>query len=407
MHHPSKIIRLLAEHWPTLDALVNHFGYTPFSLQDLQGLMQRHNPHWRPEKCFKEAERFVTLDIAIPLPKSSLLELNGLIFELVQHLVREHQLGLSGEIEVQLSEIQRLSERLQGSLSARDSDDSRRFVRRIDSLVRKVGQAFIANESAIYHLAEQAKTDTTLTLGHRYQLVLDAFDDYIEPMLALLDTHGHFSQALDQLAALLYQQHQQLAQAGLMSDVRSALLLLRTRILILFNEGRESLRRAADVLLPLRQELRRNTLVAKAASQMLAAVRKQGLERALAEHTPVLASDQQRRALASHSQLLAYLGDISRYQDQDVTLPDDDDRAPAAHLNLPDPEQVKAAFAKARHPSALHWLQDHYPQLAADELLHLYQLLELNSENRHGPRQRLKLADCTVELYPLETRHDD
>ncbi|WKE64845.1 hypothetical protein PVT67_14405 [Gallaecimonas kandeliae] len=407
MHHPSKIIRLLADHWPSFERLVDRFGFAPFSFQDLQALIRQQYPDWGPEKVFKEAERFLALEVALPLPKSSLLELNGAVFEFVQYLIKEHQLGLSGEVEAQLAEIARLSAKLEESLAALDAEDSRRYLRRIDNLVRKVAGQFKENEQAIYRLAETAKSQSALSLNHRYQLVLDAFDDYIEPMLDMLEPHGRFALALDDLAFKLNDQYRHLERSGHLFEVRGALLLLRTRILVLFNEGRESLRRAADLLLPLRQELRKNTLIAKAASQLLGEIRKKGLERTLGGRTPVLSSDTMRRTLASQHQLLAYLGDIAGFQEEEVLLPEDDDRAPAANLNLPDPAEVQAAFKASKDKSAIHWLLDQYPSLAADELLHLYQHLQLKADNPHGQRQTLALKDCTLHLYPLESRHAD
>ncbi|EKE73650.1 hypothetical protein [Gallaecimonas xiamenensis] len=406
MHHPSKIIRLLAEHWPTFERLVERFGFSPFSFQDLQGLFRQQYPDWGHDKVFKEAERLLSLDLVLPLPKSSLLELNGAVFEFVQYLVKEHQLGLAGEIEAQLEEIARLSAKLEESLEALDTEDSRRYLRRIDNLVRKIGSQFKDNEGAIYRLAETAKGQSSLSLNHRYQLVLDAFDDYIEPMVDMLDTNGRFAQALDALSVNLHYQHRRLERAGHLFEVRNGLLLLRTRILVLFNEGRESLRRASDLLLPLRQELRKNTLIAKAASALLGEVRKKGLERALTA-MPVLASDGQRRTLASQHQLLAYLGDIANFQEQEVVLPDDDDLAPPSHMHLPDPAEVQSAFKASGQQSAIHWLVASYPDLAADELLHLYQHIQLQAEAPHGERQTLELKDCTIQLHPLEIRHAD
>ncbi|WP_115719704.1 hypothetical protein [Gallaecimonas mangrovi] len=406
MHHPSKIIRLLAEHWLIFEKVVERFGFSPFSFQDLQGIFRQQNPDWGHEKLFKEAEKLLSLDLVLPLPKSSLLEMNGAVFEFVQYLVKEHQLGLAGEIEAQLEEVGRLSAKLEESLESLDGEDSRRYLRRIDNLVRKVAGQFKDNEGAIYRLAETAKTQTGLSLNHRYQLVLDAFDDYIEPMVDMLDTNGRFAQALDALAVNLHYQHRRLEKSGHLFEVRNGLLLLRTRILVLFNEGRESLRRASDLLLPLRQELRKNTLIAKAASTLLGEVRKKGLERALTA-MPVIASDNQRRALASQSQLLAYLGEIADYKEEEVVLPDDDDIAPPSHLHLPDPQQVQHAFNASKQPSAIHWLLESYPELAADELLHLYQHIQLKAEAPHGQMQTLALNDCTIQLHPLEIRHAD
>ncbi len=85
---PRKIIRCLDEHWTVIEQLVERSVSGNFSFQDVQHLILRHNSGMSSEQVFREAQRFLQLEILIPLAKSSQLELNRSVLEFAQQLMQ-------------------------------------------------------------------------------------------------------------------------------------------------------------------------------------------------------------------------------------------------------------------------------------------------------------------------------
>ena len=96
------------------------------------------------------------------------------------------------------------------------------------------------------------------SLQKRYQAVIEAFDEYIEPMLEMVDIRGDFHACFNTIEAQISAQIEQIDRLGKSYQDKRMLEQLRTRILEMHLVGRESLRKSADMLMPLREELRRN-----------------------------------------------------------------------------------------------------------------------------------------------------
>ncbi len=192
------------------------------------------------------------------------------MLEFAQQLMQEQQLGLATDIESRILELKRLSERMQEAAHSRDSSELRRFSRVMDERIREVLKHFGQNESAILSLVERAKTDEgKLSLARRYAAVMDAFDDYIDPVLALVDINGPFQKTVSDVEAMLSALLQTIEITGTLNTEKETLIQLRTRLIEMNQVGRESLSRCADLLMPLRDELRRNTLLSRNASFLL------------------------------------------------------------------------------------------------------------------------------------------
>ncbi len=65
---------------------------------------------------------------------------------------------------------------------------------------------------------------------------------------------------------------------GTLNTEKETLIQLRTRLIEMNQVGRESLSRCADLLMPLRDELRRNTLLSRNASFLFGQMRKKGID---------------------------------------------------------------------------------------------------------------------------------
>ena len=406
----KKLLNTIHDHWSVLELLFKRFKLADFSLKDVQNIIKLKNPSWQSERIYKETNRLLQQEIIIPLAKSSQLEINRAVADFASFLLQEESLGLAEEITVLVKDLERLGNRIVQAGDEADYTELKRFSRIMDERVRKIVKLFEHNESAIMNLVEQAKSDTSsLSLGMRYKSVLEAFDEYIEPMLEMVDIHGPFQCCFDQIEYQISEQIEHIEQLGRGAADKRMLEQLRTRILDMHLIGRESLSRSADLLMPLREELRRNTLITRQASKVLGQIRKKGVDRLLTPVQPEFVSDTQRFNLGQRRHMVAYMASLVAFEHEEYQLPDQDDVPAYQSPNIPDYQAVKARFqasGKKRH-ALLPFLSNSYPDLDADEMLFLYQKLINENElslTQAEDKQQVSIASHTFSLYPFSAK---
>ncbi|KJY91568.1 hypothetical protein CWB89_16630 [Pseudoalteromonas piscicida] len=406
----KKLLNTINEHWSVLELLFKRFKLADFSLKDVQNILKQKNPSWSSERIYKETNRLLQQEIIIPLAKSSQLEINRAIADFASFLLQEESLGLAEEITVLVKDLERLGNRIAQAGEEADYSELRRFSRIMDERVRKIVKLFEHNESAIMNLVEQAKSDTsTLSLGMRYKAVLEAFDEYIEPMLEMVDIHGSFQRCFDQIELQVSEQIDEIEQLGRGAADKRMLEQLRTRILDMHLIGRESLSRSADLLMPLREELRRNTLITRQASKVLGQIRKRGVDRLLSPVQPEFVSDIQRFNLGQKRHMVAYMASLVEFEHEEYQLPDHNDVPAYQSPNIPDYNSVKTRFQQTgkKRQALLGFLSDSYPDLEADEMLFLYQKLINESDlalSQEQQKSKITIASHTFSLYPFSAK---
>ncbi|NSY32969.1 hypothetical protein DS891_05055 [Pseudoalteromonas sp. JC28] len=406
----KKLLNTINEHWSVLELLFKRFKLADFSLKDVQNILKQKNSSWSSERIYKETNRLLQQEIIIPLAKSSQLEINRAIADFASFLLQEESLGLAEEITVLVKDLERLGNRIAQAGEEADYSELRRFSRIMDERVRKIVKLFEHNESAIMNLVEQAKSDTsTLSLGMRYKAVLEAFDEYIEPMLEMVDIHGPFQRCFDQIELQVSEQIDEIEQLGRGAADKRMLEQLRTRILDMHLIGRESLSRSADLLMPLREELRRNTLITRQASKVLGQIRKRGVDRLLSPVQPEFVSDIQRFNLGQKRHMVAYMASLVEFEHEEYQLPDHDDVPAYQSPNIPDYNSVKTRFQQTgkKRQALLGFLSDSYPDLEADEMLFLYQKLINESDlalSQEQQKSKIIIASHTFSLYPFSAK---
>ncbi|KAF7771404.1 hypothetical protein PCIT_a3974 [Pseudoalteromonas citrea] len=403
----KKVLNTLNEHWSVLELLFKRFKMTDFSVKDVQNIIKHKNPQWTSERIFRETNRLLNQEIIIPLAKSSQLEINRAVADFASFLLQEEHLGLAQEITVLVQDLERLGNRLEQAADENDHSELRRFSRIMDERVRKIIKLFIHNENAIFNIVEQAKSDSSaISLQKRYRAVIEAFDEYIEPMLEMVDIRGEFHACFHIIETQLSQQIDNIELYGRGSQDKRMLEQLRTRILDMHLIGRESLRKSADMLMPLREELRRNSLITRQASKVLGMIRKNGVDRMLSPVQPEFVSDIQRFSLGQQRHMVAYMAGLAEFEHEEYQLPDQNDVPEYQSPNIPDYSEVKKRFsgtAKTKK-ALLGFLTEHYPALDADELLFLYQklvsddALELQQDQQ---RVTVTIAEQNFLLYPF------
>lgn len=170
-------------------------------------------------------------------------------------------------------------------------------------------------------------------------------------------------------------------------------LLLRThaRILEMQTTAQLTLRRARELLLPLREEARRHNAVTRGAALALAAIRRKGLE-AVPQASLPLFSRPQSTFLGTASQVEAYVYALARFEPKPAQFPKasttrkgEVPRAPRTAR-----EMIERCEQALPLPDLMTWLLEQEADGATDELLYWFSRL---SRDPRFQRERLERRD--------------
>ncbi|UVE19784.1 Mks condensin complex protein MksB [Pseudomonas sp. LS44] len=400
MIDPKRVLRALAEHWTLLEPLCERFDQGTLSLIELRGQLAAQLPDSNPVDITTLLDQWIRLDILVPVAKSpNRFELNAQIHDFLAYLRREHRLGLCLEIEAYLRHLERLAGYIQDAFEVRDAGDLARQLRLLDMRVRDVLKKLANDEQALVAVAERAKTsDRQIPLRQRYAEVLATWDEYVEPMIQLVAADGAFEQGVrrvEQVLLKLLGDQQRLGQ--LVDDD----LLLRThaRILEMQTTAQLTLRRARELLLPLREEARRHNAVTRGAALALAAIRRKGLD-AVPQASLPLFSRPQSTFLGNASQVEAYVYALARFEPKPAQFPKasgtrkgDAPRAPQTAREMLD--RCEQALPL---PDLMVWLLEQEPEGATDELLYWFSRL---SRDARFQRERLERRDYLTREHQV------
>ncbi|MCY1274952.1 hypothetical protein D9M70_235820 [compost metagenome] len=392
MIDPKRVLRALAEHWTLLEPLCERFDSGTLSLVELRVQLAGQLPEGTPTDITALLDLWVRLDILVPVAKSpNRFELNAQIHDFLAYLRREHRLGLCLEIEAYLRHLERLAGYIQEAFEIRDGNDLARQLRLLDMRVRDVLKKLDNDEQALVAVADRAKTsDRQIPLRQRYAEVLATWDEYVEPMIQLVAADGAFEQGVrrvEQVLLRLLGEQQRLGQ--LVDDD----LLLRThaRILEMQTTAQLTLRKARELLLPLREEARRHNAVTRGAALALSVIRKKGLD-AVPQAALPLFTRPQTTFLGSGSQVEAYVYALARFQPKPAHFPKSGGTRKASAPRSPKTarEMLDRCEQALPLPDLMVWLLEQEPEGATDELLYWFSRL---SRDARFSRDRLERRD--------------
>ncbi|MCG4454296.1 MULTISPECIES: Mks condensin complex protein MksB [unclassified Pseudomonas] len=392
MIDPKRVLRALAEHWTLLEPLCERFDTGTLSLIELRKQLTAQLPDSTPVDITALLDQWIRLDILVPVAKSpNRFELNAQIHDFLAYLRREHRLGLCLEIEAYLRHLERLAGYIKDAFEVRDAADLARQLRLLDMRVRDVLKKLANDEQALVAVAERAKTsDRQIPLRQRYAEVLATWDEYVEPMIQLVAADGAFEQGVHRVEHVLLRLLSEQQRLGQLVDDD---LLLRThaRILEMQTTAQLTLRRARELLLPLREEARRHNAVTRGAALALAAIRRKGLD-AVPQAALPLFSRPQSTFLGTASQVEAYVYALARFEPKPAQFPkaSSSRKGEAPRAPRTAREMLERCEQALPLPDLMGWLLQQEPEGATDELLYWFSRL---SRDARFQRERLERRD--------------
>lgn len=422
MATPKSLVFQLHKHWELIAFLCRQSRELPaFESSQVLAAITRFTPtpHASDVDTADAADVILralcNADILQPLGRSDDLQLNPLVTDFVRGLTREHELGLSAVLKVRIEAIREATQQITDGTVDDDMDRLNQGAVKLSELLRQISQQLDQDRHAILELAEKAKAaDASLPLAKRYRTVLDAYDQYVEPMNEMMDSGlgGTFYPYLEQATAALDKASAQLAVRGALYTQRLRLRLVSQQAKELRRIGRLTAQQCADTLLPLREEARQHNQLSATISQLLSQVRKRGLRAALksngASRLPGWQRER-RRLLHLGDEVRTLMAAARHFVPQRQAFPD---------ALLGDPKDLAGWVDEARLQqqlandlpvnNLLTWLVSHYPQLPDATLLRLYH--ELVREPRwqaqlHAEPTVTELAELRIRYHPHHLFH--
>jgi hypothetical protein len=251
-------------------------------------------------------------------------------------------------------------------------------------------------------VAERAKTSNRqIPLRQRYAEVLATWDEYVEPMIQLVNADGAFEQGVRKVETVLLKLLGEQARLGHLVD-DDMLLRTHARILEMQTSAQLTLRHARELLLPLREEARRHNAVTRGAALALSVIRRKGID-AVPQAAMPMFTRPQSTFLGSASQVEAYVYALARFEPKPA-------RFPKAHKTqsgaLPRaPRTVKEMAERCEQalplPDLMVWLLEQEPEGATDELLYWFSRL---SREKRFKRERLDRREYITQEHLVSLR---
>lgn len=412
MASPRSLTLALYTHWEIIESLVPLTRDFPaFDQEQVLAAIARTHPTLSPGQREETLRQLVSTDLLRHLPRGAVLELHPLVLAYVRGLTREHELGLSAVLRARVEAIKGATAQLSDALAANQADGMRGAAVRLAELFRQICQQLDQDRHAILELAERARAaDANLPLARRYAEVLEAYDNYVEPMVVMMDSgpEGTFYRHLEHAEQTLDHAVESLEVRGALYTQRLAMRQVAFQAKELRRLGREVLKQCSDTLLPLREEMRQHNALSAAISQLLGRIRKRGLSRSLrGVELPVWQRDFRRRVSVG-DEVLTIMNEGLHYRPVTIGFPEEGGDAADAPLDLVDERALLAALGRdAPIEDLLAWLHRQWPAWSDATTLRVYHDLVQRNDwlaEPAGQQTSRPLNTVRVTLYSHHLR---
>lgn len=413
MATPKGLVFQLHKHWDVIEALTHASREWPaFEESQVLNIISRLFSPLNNETPADILRSLCNNDLIFRSSRTTNFELNPLVLEFVRGLTHEHELGLSSVLKARVEGIKQATEQVSEGLNQSDQDLLRQGATRLAELFRQISQQLDQDRHAILEIAENAKaSDVSIPVSRRYNEVLEAYDQYVEPMNEMMDSglSGTFYPYLEKAEQALDRAVEALSIQGGLYSHRLQLKQIAYQAKELRRLGRIVSQQSADTLLPLREEARRNNELSAAISYLLGRVRKQGLSRALnpkSADNPIPTWWQERSQRVTVGDAVRVLmADAMSFSPAKENFPEDVAVNQVIQESLVD-EQAVITHLKSSLPveNLMLWLKQNYQELPDNVVLQLYHDLvreqDAWSSRYHDNTVDTDLRELQITYYP-------
>lgn len=369
---PRTIIRFIYEEWQLVTELFKAAREGPIARADVINIVAVHKRvEFSEEACLSKLLDLGVLDQ--PISSETRYAIAEPFHSLIAHLLHEQHLDLAETIRVRIVDIESLAKTLHQRAIEGSREDFERYAEQFSRQIRTIKQQSHNDHLALRNIADRVKSrESRVPIKRRYAEVLEAWDTYITPMVAMCSPHGPFDQMLDSTRALLKDAQRHLRTAGSLYSLAE----LTDFLLRLIDDLREvlvqQLGQSRDELLPLYNAARIHSGFTRNVARLLEALRKGRIVITDLDGLVPIFSRPRFRGVASNQALLKLFAELGKPR---ANAP----LAPRPRAKPPTAPQVSrnAILRELRQRLPLRdlmaWLITTYPDLATRRLLDVVQ----------------------------------
>lgn len=395
---PQTFFRFAAEHHALLCEL--YYKRDGLAEAEVFALIRRHVDAQSPGAAYMR-DRLLDLGIVEPSPEATAqFEMTRPVAGLLGYLLREYRLTSVEVIRSYFKAIDGLTAELEDAVDHTNSDVLVRINGEVEEHVARMRHDSRNNRQKVIADVMRVKINRErLPSRQRYAIINRLWTRYIVPLRDIIDTAKSMDAALDRLARVYADAHNQFAADTVVRQVVSGgearVRRLRRDVLGDFNE---TLRE----ITPLYEELRQETAIARGAAHAMERIAQEGLT-AMRLPTRMGICNWRQLGLFSDLALEAYMHDLHGYTPRRPT-PLAPPVTTSRQFHVDADQFAKSVQNALPIPDAMAWLIATYPEAPMVALLRLYGRLYSDRYGRtdFGPQTcRYRLGELCLSARPM------
>lgn len=364
---PKRHIRFIGDHFDLIDDL--YTGGNAYARGDLFALVRQHRSPADPSAEHVEGQLH-DLQIVDERPGATAsYELQPQLRRYLDYLFTQHRLGTPERIKALLVEVQSLAERLETTGDRISLGRANRYLGKIGDTLEELRAYSRRNREAIVAaIVKLRSADRPLSSRERYGFILELWEEYLQPLRELIDDRKFAARVFDGVERKLnIVQHKVAEDSAIGTHAQSTI----DRLARLQRDLMDDLHAAIAEAAPLYEKLRRESLIARGAGQLLSVLDEHADVDALGLTAWFALPVWKFRDLFSDWDLQSLLREVKHHE-------------PAAPPSIKPPtetqqrrlvpwDKVKTHMQEALPlDDAFAWLLENYPALPLTDVLRLY-----------------------------------
>lgn len=406
MVSPKSLIKELYSNFELIEALVRVCKECPAISKDDVFSLAKAVFKQNQEDADNAIRALINKEILFSLDQGDNYIVQQHVKDFFLHLIKEQDLGLESVVAAQLENLRRISGEIQKGL---DSSDLSLIQSRATELTNRIEETMAQlrdDRDAIRGIIEKAKmlpADTPMSV--RYRDVLDCYNQYVEPMVSMLDQEDNGFQNLthrieDQLKEGIDLFNRIQGITKWQSAMNSAIV----QIHLLRDLIRENLILFKDELSPLRNDVLKNNALSRAVTAMLSKIRKKNSVRRVVDVSGLRLGISKRAVRMTDGPVMRrFAADVLGFVPAKVVFPEDFEKT--SENDFPIRLETLLNDVEMFHGKILlmQWLKNQYPSQGEQNLLNAYLLLLQNIPDKlkqMDEEQSVDLVEHRMYYYP-------
>ena len=323
-------------------------------------------------------------------------QLDRRVSRFLNEMAEQESIGLSGNIRIEVEQLSSLIAQLSDTIARNDKLNSDQYLEQTDLRLSNLQSQSSVNEKAILRAVEKSKSyPPSFTVKQRYKEANDLWEQYIIPMLEMIEPQGLFSRTLTELENKLrgYRRDGQL----MLVTQREVMEQVIFRILDLRAEMSSSIHRSQIKLAPLREAYRKATRLSRSISDALTYLANTRFKYADNFPIPDVSKRYSPALTDGDTEIDAYIAGLSQYSPEKTYLSDVQDSERGAPTLYPDVlNQLKESVPI---DDTFQWLLDNYPDISTAYMLQIFlRLTSMEPQLASAMKERKRYETLTHRI---------